>query len=367
MGVVAALSVWFLLMVWLAHMAAGQRFSPQRVAFVCTFLYAMHYATALEIEEKRCAPLPRVVIGCWQLLERDSSRDAAVQTLEAYAAAGFTAFDTADIYGPSESILGAFREAHDGPLTFHTKYVTQDSSKANAVAVNKQSRKSLRVESLDLVQFHWWDFSDGAYVETAKHLVDLRTKGLIGEVAACNFDATHLETLLDAGIPLVANQVQYSLLDRRPENGVIALATKRGLQLTCFGTAAGGWLSDKYLGAPEPTRSDISKGTVSLRMYKSSLDAWGPWSLFQELLKTLRAVGDELDASISAVAVAWVLDALDRTCGGSVILGVRDASHLDDHVRARDLALDDMHRAAIRAVLDKGAAPRGDIWSRERG
>ena len=175
MGVVAALSVWFLLMVWLAHMAAGQRFSPQRVAFVCTFLYAMHYATALEIEEKRCAPLPRVVIGCWQLLERDSSRDAAVQTLEAYAAAGFTAFDTADIYGPSESILGAFREAHDGPLTFHTKYVTQDSSKANAVAVNKQSRKSLRVESLDLVQFHWWDFSDGAYVETAKHLVDLRT------------------------------------------------------------------------------------------------------------------------------------------------------------------------------------------------
>ncbi|KAH8046604.1 oxidoreductase [Aureococcus anophagefferens] len=193
----------------------------------------MHYATALEIEEKRCAPLPRVVIGCWQLLERDSSRDAAVRTLRAYAAAGFTAFDTADIYGPSESILGAFREAHDGPLTFHTKYVTQDSSKANAVAVNKQSRKSLRVESLDLVQFHWWDFSDGAYV-------------------------------------------QYSLLDRRPENGVIALATKRGLQLTCFGTAAGGWLSDKYLGAPEPTRSDVSKGTVSLRMYKSSLDAWGP-------------------------------------------------------------------------------------------
>ncbi|KAH8060899.1 oxidoreductase [Aureococcus anophagefferens] len=232
----------------------------------------MHYATALEIEEKRCAPLPRVVIGCWQLLERDNSRDAA------------------------------------------------DSSKANAVAVNKQSRKSLRVESLDLVQFHWWDFSDGAYV-------------------------------------------QYSLLDRRPENGVIALATKRGLQLTCFGTAAGGWLSDKYLGAPEPTRSDVSKGTVSLRMYKSSLDAWGPWSLFQELLKTLRAVGDELDASIAAVAVAWVLDALDRSCGGSVILGVRDASHLDDHVRARDLALDDAHRRS--AVLDRRA--RGDIWSRERG
>jgi hypothetical protein len=57
------------------------------------------------------AALPPVIIGCWQLLERHSDPEVAVATLLAYAEAGFTAFDTADIYGPSERILGAFREA----------------------------------------------------------------------------------------------------------------------------------------------------------------------------------------------------------------------------------------------------------------
>ena len=58
-----------------------------------------------------CAALPPVIIGCWQLLERERDPEVAVQTLMAYAEAGFTAFDTADIYGPSEKILGRFRSA----------------------------------------------------------------------------------------------------------------------------------------------------------------------------------------------------------------------------------------------------------------
>ena len=110
--------------------------------------------------------------------------------------------------------------------------------------------------------------------------------------------------------------------------------------------------------------------TVSRRMYKASLDAWsrGDWALFQDLLAALRAVGDDLGgASVAAVAVAWVLDALDRTCGGSVVLGVRDAAHLADAAVARDLRLADAHRARVSAVLARGAPPVGDIWSRERG
>jgi len=349
-------------------------------------------AAAAGEAERACAPLPRIIIGCWQLLERDASRANAVATLTAYADAGFTAFDTADIYGPSESILGDFRAAYAGtaPLRFFTKYVTSDASRENAVAVNRQSRRALGVDALDLVQFHWWDFGDARYVDAARELVQLRAAGKIVAVAACNFDAPHLRHLLDAGVPLVANQVQYSLLDRRPENGVVALASERGLQLTCFGAVAGGWLSDAFLGAPEPSHREVRGFTVSRRMsraarvaralffsrdralvrYKASLDQWarGDWALFQDLLAALRAVGDDLGgASIAAVAVAWVLDALDRTCGGSVILGVRDAAHVADAVVARDLRLGDGHRAHINAVLARGAPPEGDIWSRERG
>lgn len=333
-------------------------------------------AAAAGEAERACAPLPRIIIGCWQLLERDASRAHAVATLTAYADAGFTAFDTADIYGPSESILGEFRAAYSGDATlqFFTKYVTSDASRANAEAVNRQSRRALGVDALDLVQFHWWDFGDARYVDAARELVALRDAGKIVSVAACNFDAPHLRALLDAGVPLVANQVQYSLLDRRPENGVVALAAERGLQLTCFGAVAGGWLSDAFLGAPEPSHREIRGFTVSRRMYKASLDQWarGDWALFQDLLAALRAVGDDLGGdlggvSIAAVAVAWVLDALDRTCGGAVILGVRDAAHVADAAVARDLRLGDGHRAHINAVLARGAPPDGDVWSRERG
>jgi len=121
--------------------------------------------------------------------------------------------------------------------------------------------------------------------------------------------------------------------------------------------------------------------TVSMRMYKSRLDAWtgGDWALFQELLRTLRAVADKSDTTIANVAAAWVLHQLGPN-GGWVILGVRDTRHLAEHQALLDAItqgagatkesmsmLSESDDARIRAVLNKGHAPRGDIWSHERG
>jgi hypothetical protein len=101
---------------------------------------------------------PRVVIGCWQLLERERDQSQAVATLQAYVKVGFTAFDTADIYGPSEEILGKLRREIAGsssgtPPRFFTKYVTGDSSLEEARRVNAKSRASLGAAP-DMVQFH---------------------------------------------------------------------------------------------------------------------------------------------------------------------------------------------------------------------
>ena len=218
------------------------------------------------------------------------------------------------------------------------------------------------------MQFHWWDYSDGRFVEAARHLVTLQGEGLLKDVAACNFDVAHLRQLVDVGLPLVANQVQYSLLDRRPETGMLAYAREHGLRLATFGTVAGGWLSDRYLGAPRPSASEATAASVSMRMYRSHLDRWsrGDWKLFQELLRTLRAVADKHKATIANIAVAWVLHQLGDG-GGWVILGVRDTSHLDEHAALREVAIDAEDSARIGAVLAKGEPPRGAIWSFERG
>ena len=61
--------------------------------------------------------------------------------------------------------------------------------------------------------------------------------------------------MLDAGVPLVSMQVQYSLLDRRPPSTAGAARPTAGVQLLCYGTLAGGFFSERWLGAPEPDAS----------------------------------------------------------------------------------------------------------------
>jgi len=320
--------------------------------------------------------VPPIIIGGWQLTER-YGRDKAIETLLMYAEANFTTFDTADIYGQSEAILGEFRkkyiakygEEQGSKLEFYTKYVTQDATLAEARRVNVQSRSALGATP-HVVQFHWWNFRDERYVSTAGHLAALQSEGALRHVAACNYDTKHLKALVDADLPITVNQVQYSLLDRRPENGLIEYAQHQGIQLTCFGAVAGGWLSDKFLGVSEQEASRLAQqaATVSMRMYKSSLDAWtgGDWNLFQKLLRALREIADSHRCTVATVAIAWVTSRLEATCGGGVILGVRDTRHLSDAVTARDLRLSAPQMAAIQQVLVTGKPPDGDIWSRER-
>lgn len=235
-----------------------------------------------------------------------------------------------------------------------------------AFRVKRQSRATIAFSA-------GWDYSDRSYRQAARHLLTLREEGLLHEAAACNFDVEHLrELVVDEGLPFTANQVQYSLVDRRPENGMLAFAKEHGLHLACFGAVAGGLLSDKFLGQPPPSRSSLS--TVSLRMYKASLDRWsgGDWSLFQQLLYTLRAIADRHHTTIANVAVCWVLRQLGSG-GGWVVLGVRDTTHLGEHkalaamIAGGGTPIDDDDEAAIREVLDRGRPPAGDIWSHERG
>ena len=357
-----------------AHQTEGM---PRHLLTV--LIFALSYA--IQPPANTCGDdFPRIVIGCWQLLERHADEAMAVETLKAYAASGFHVFDTADIYGRSESVLGALKNELSEPISIHTKYVTSSAALREARHINTQSRTALGLKP-DLVAFHWWDYADPSFVKAAHHLVTLQSEGKLGRVAACNFDVEHLKAMVEGGVPIVSNQVQYSLLDRRPENGMLKYAKQHGIRLATFGVVAGGWLSDAWLGKPAPGRAAMK--TVSMRMYKSRLDAWtgGDWELFQELLRTLRAVADKSGTTIANVAAAWVLHQLGPD-GGWVILGVRDTRHLDEHKALLHHAgvgveattgdgttqlLSEADDARIRAVLDKGNAPRGDIWSHERG
>ena len=302
----------------------------------------------------------RVLNGMWQVSGAHGRIDptAAVRFMFAYADAGFTTWDLADHYGPAEDFIGEFRrqlaesrgeDALSGIEAF-TKWVPRPGPMPRQVVENNVdiSLRRMGVERLDLLQFHWWDYRDGRYLEALSHLAALRDEGKIGEVALTNFDTQRMREIAQAGIRCVSNQVQYSLIDRRPEVAMAEFCQERGASLLAYGTVCGGLLSDRYLGQPEPSRMDLT--TASLGKYKQMIDAWGGWDLFQQLLTVLRSVADKHGMSIANVAVRYVLD---RPVVAGVIVGARlgVAEHISDNARIFNFNLDDEDLEFIESAL----------------
>lgn len=284
-------------------------------------------------------------------------RDKALQAMAAYVDAGFTTWDLADHYGPAEDLVGEFRQRHASSrgeaaldaLQFFTKWVPRPGPMPLAVVQSAVdlSRRRMATPTLDMLQFHWWDYTDPRYLDALGHLVALRDSGSIRHLALTNFDTEHLAGILDRGIPIVSNQIQFSLIDRRPEVLMVPLCRERGVHLLAYGTVCGGLLSERFLGQPEPRPSALD--TVSLRKYKQMVDAWGGWPLFQELLLVLRDIAVRHGVSIATVVVRWVLD---RPAVAGAILGRRLGltDHREDDRRISTLELDDEDRARLDGV-----------------
>lgn len=291
----------------------------------------------------------RILNGMWQVSGGHGRiyPPTAIETMFKYMDAGFTTWDLADHYGPAEDFIGEFRrqliasrgkEALSNLLAF-TKWVPRPG-KMTKKLVEENINISLRrmdVESLDLMQFHWWEYRDKNYLDALKYMTELQTEGKIKHLALTNFDTEHLQIITEAGIKIVSNQVQFSLVDRRPEVKMIKFCQEHDIKLFTYGTVCGGLLSEKYLGKPEPRSSYLE--TVSLRKYKNMIDAWGGWSLFQELLSTLKQIADKHGVSISNVAVRYILD---KPALAGVIVGARlgVSEHIEDNARVFNLTLD---------------------------
>ncbi|RDI57993.1 aldo/keto reductase [Microvirga subterranea] len=332
----------------------------------------------MTVETIELAPgyrISRMLRGGWQLAGGHGAieTERAIADMAAFVDQGVTTFDCADIYTGVEEMIGLFRErmlaerGSDAMKAFkvHTKFVPDWDAlprvdRAYVRDVIDRSLRRLRTERLDLVQFHWWNYDVPRVVETALILKDLQDEGKIHEIGGTNFDTSHTRAMLDAGVPLVSMQVQYSLLDQRPENGLVALCQERGMKLLCYGTVAGGFLSERWLGAPEPQEPYANRSLVK---YKLIIDDFGGWSLFQELLATLKEIGRKHRVSLTSVATRWVLD---RPAVAGAIVGARYAEHLADNLDVFRFTLDGEDRAAIEGVLARKTGPEGDTYTLER-
>ncbi len=304
----------------------------------------------------------RILNGMWQVSGAHGVIDPAraVEAMAAYHDAGFTTWDLADHYGPAEDLIGNFRcqfaarhgAEHLPEIQAFTKWVPHPGPMTRRVVEDAigVSLRRMGTDCLDLLQFHWWDYGDLRYLDALRHLADLQRDGKIRHLALTNFATERLAIIAGHGIRVVSNQVQYSLVDRRPEARMAAFCGEHAVTLLSYGTLLGGLLSDRYLGRPEPGRGELT--TASLQKYKQMIDAWGGWALFQELLAVLKRVADRHGVGIANVGTRYVLD---RPAVAGVIVGARLglAEHIADNARTFSLALDADDRAAIEPVLAK--------------
>ena len=225
----------------------------------------------------------------------------------ASVAAGVTLFDTAEIYGQGESerILGDLARESGEPLIVATKFAPLPW-RLRARALRRAlgaSLERLGMGSVDLYQIHF-PYSVLSINSLMDALADAVAEGKVRAVGVSNYSAeqTHRahEALARRGVPLATNQIQYSLLSRKPEtDGTLAACRALGVTVIAYSPLAQGLLTGKYL-----------TGDVAPAGIRSWQPAFRPQRLrrLASLLDLIRGIGEDHGGKNPAqVALNWLI------------------------------------------------------------
>lgn len=328
-----------------------------------------------KLELKNGYTINRVINGCWQL-SAGHSLDHALDFRDVMSAFhqlvenGFTTFDCGDIYTGVEEFLGQFVSELKTDSTFspddiqiHTKYVPDldilaDVDFHHTESIIDRSLKRLNRDILDVVQFHWWDYEVPGCLETAGHLCRLQEKGKIRNISVTNFDTKHLAELVDAGIPIVSIQSQYSVFDRRPQKALLDYCKSKGITMFCYGTLAGGFLSERWIG-----KSSAVPETRSHVKYLQVIEDTLGWDGYQKLLLLLQDIANKHGVQISQVASKYILS---QDGVGAVIVGIRNSRHVQSNLRIFDFELEPEEIQTITDFLKPYPMLAGEPFELER-
>ncbi len=255
-------------------------------------------------------------------------REAFRITLEA----GINWFDTAEIYGSgrSETLLGRFIRESNQRVIVATKFFPfpwrlRQSSLLDAL---RRSLERLGLQQVDLYQIHF-PFPPMPVEHWVNGLADAVEAGLTRAVGVSNYDVEQTRraynTLKARGIPLASNQVEYSLLQRKPErNGLLQYCREQNITLIAYSPIAKGILTGKY--TPEHTPPGM-RGRKYNRAYLTRV---------QPLLELLKQIGEAHGKSQSQVALNWVL------CKGAVAIpGAKNVRQAQENAGALGWRLTD--------------------------
>ncbi len=283
-----------------------------------------------------------------------AERDEARRIFDAFVEAGGNFFDTANGYqaGQAEVLLGEFVAAQRDDFVIASKYSMGTTpadgisrlgnSRKNMVRSVEESLKRLGTDHLDVL---WAHISDGAtpLEEILRGFDDLVRAGKIHYAGLSNFPAWRIARAdllaeLKGWAPLVGIQTEYSLAERSADRELLPMAEALGLAVTQWSPLAGGLLTGKYRQGLDDSRA--SKLGILVHAESSARET--------AILDTLQAVAEELEASPTQVAIAWLLHKARRSSTAQIpILGSRTREQFDATLGALRLSLSEEQFARL--------------------
>ncbi|MCX5388288.1 aldo/keto reductase [Streptomyces sp. NBC_00083] len=290
----------------------------------------------------------------WGADEEESRR-----LFDLYVERGGNFVDTASTYtdGSSERLLGAFSRHRRESLVLATKYTTLRTPgdpnsggphRKNLFASVESSLRRLQTDYLDLLYLHVWDFTTPVE-EVLRGLDDLVRQGKVLYVAMSNVPAWQVARMqavaeLRGWSPLVALQIEYSLIERTGERDLIPMAREMGLGVVPYSPLGGGLLTGKY-GRADLADPDPGPGGSTRGRHNAALGMLTERNL--AIADTLREVAAELGRTPAQVGLAWTLHNPAVT---APVIGARTTAQLADNLGALDVELEDTHLARLDAA-----------------
>ena len=263
---------------------------------------------------------------------------------------GLNLWDSAVVYGmgASEDILGAFaRTCRREELILSTKFTPQIAQEVED-PMALMCAGSLERLGTDYIDIYW--IHNPADVEKwTPYLIPLVKSGKVKRVGVSNHNLAELkraeEILSKEGVHISAVQNHYSLLYRSSEEGgILDYCKENGIDFFAYMVLEQGALTGKY-----DTKHPLPEGSQRGDTYNPILPQ------LEELIGTMKRIGEKYSASVSQIAIAWVV-----AKGTLPIIGVTKASHVEDAAKAAQISLtaDEMSELETKAA-NAGVDTRG--------
>ena len=298
--------------------------------------------------------LSAIGLGTWQFGSKDwgygshYADSEAGRILQRALDLGVNVIDTAEVYGRgnSERIVGRALGDRRKEAFIATKVLPIAPTAGFVESHGRKSRERIGVDIIDLYQIHW----PNPVVPISQQMEGMRRlqrAGVITEVGVSNFSLARWRAAEAAlGSPVLSNQVQYSLVARKPDADLVPYAQANDRLVIAYSPLGMGMLSGRYDSAHPPSGSARLNNPLFL---PETLDRAQP------LIDAVRAVANAHDATPAQVALAWVISH-DNVIA---IPGASSVEQLETNVAAADLELTIDEIAALTRASDAFEPPHG--------